>query len=104
MAEVFCELSGNCESRISLWIFSTRLRLARCSAEFRSGIGVDAHHVDVAAQLLGLCAGDVACFVHVLNHTELDAVALAFDLFGLRLCFGAVATFGRARSAASPRR
>ena len=36
-------------------------------------------------------AGDVACFVHVLNHTELDAVALAFDLFGLRLCFGAVA-------------
>ena len=49
-----------------------------------AGISVHLHNVDVAPQGAGLGSVDVAGFVHVLNHTEFDTVALALYVLDLR--------------------
>jgi hypothetical protein len=46
-------------------------------------VGVHAHHIHVASQLLGLRARNVTRLVHVLDHTQLDTVAFALHLFRL---------------------
>ena len=48
-------------------------------------VGVHAHHIHVASQLLGLRARNVTRLVHVLDHTQLDTVTFALHLFRLRL-------------------
>ena len=52
--------------------------------ELDAGISVHLHNVDVAPQGAGLGSVDVAGFVHVLNHTEFDTVALALYVLDLR--------------------